>query len=168
MIFYDESLGCTGKLGRICKMALLSSKLRFINALCSWQLCRYLELRSARKVKVHWQLRTGLVCNSWFCYENGGKTRKARSHSHSLLRSYLGNLWDGSYSLHISVPPSKYSMYSHISVTPTCTVCSMWHTCTVEPACKVSVLSNENRPYKRVDLISGLLISIRVLWLGPA
>ena len=39
---------------------------------------------------------------------------------------------------------------------------------TVEPACKVSVLSNENWPYKRVDLISGLLISIRVLWLGPA
>ena len=41
------------------------------------------------------------------------------------------------------------------------------HNTTVEPACKVSVLSNENRPYKRVDLISGLLISIRVLWLGP-
>ena len=39
---------------------------------------------------------------------------------------------------------------------------------TVEPACKVSVLSNESWPYKRVDLISGLLISIRVLWLGPA
>ena len=39
---------------------------------------------------------------------------------------------------------------------------------TVEPACKVSVLSNENWPYKRADLISGLLISIRVLWLGPA
>ena len=38
---------------------------------------------------------------------------------------------------------------------------------TVEPACKVSVLSNENCPYKRADLISGLLISIRVLWLGP-
>ena len=34
---------------------------------------------------------------------------------------------------------------------------------TVEPACKVSVLSNENCPYKRADLISGLLISIRVL-----
>ena len=39
---------------------------------------------------------------------------------------------------------------------------------TVEPVCKVSVLSNENWPYKRADLISGLLISIRVLWLGPA
>ena len=38
----------------------------------------------------------------------------------------------------------------------------------VEPACKVSVLSNKNWPYKRADLISGLLISVRVLWLRPA
>ena len=35
-----------------------------------------------------------------------------------------------------------------------------------EPACKVSVLSKKNLPYKRTDLISGLLISIRVIWLG--
>ena len=26
------------------------------------------------------------------------------------------------------------------------------------PACKVSVLSNENRPYKRADLTSGVLV----------
>ena len=33
---------------------------------------------------------------------------------------------------------------------------------TLEPACKVHVLSNENWPYKRADLISRLLANIRI------
>ena len=47
-------------------------------------------------------------------------------------------------------------------------IIQLWFMNTVEPACKVSVLSNENCPYKRADLISGLLITIRVIRLGPA
>ena len=38
-----------------------------------------------------------------------------------------------------------------------------WRAYTLEPACKVHVLSNENWPYKQADLISGLLASIRIL-----
>ena len=103
--------------------------------------------------------------------------------SHSGLLHWLFPFWQGlswdpkkvEYWLLVSWWPGVTRMYQVLPAG--CARCDQplpsWSTVdgifddTFEPACNVSVLSTVNWPYQQTYPTSGLLISIRDIWLGP-